>query len=1039
MRYTGVEIPNGMSLLTMLISGVPILLFLSAVPTHGAVAPTLNRQFDQAVRPYIDKYCIGCHNGPSAAAQLDLKSFTSVDLVAKDYPHWALVMDRLEAKTMPPKSMAAPPAEATQQVVSWIQALRTEQIKKSAGDPGVVLARRLSNAEYNYTIRDLTGRDMQITKEFPVDPANTAGFDNSGESLTMSPGLLNKYLQASRTVVDQMVLKLDGMDFAPFPMLVETDREKYSIQRIISFYQKQPTDYADYFEAAWRYRYRLALGKPAATLASTAAASKVSPKYLPLVWQILNERNAVGPVGKLEKMWLALPTPAAKQPEALHAQCIEMRDFVVKIRTHTAMQFTAPKVKGLPPQSQPLLNWKLRQFAAHRRESDPNDLLNEGEPVPAVPEIPKFPGLHQEAAPRWAAVSAKARAGDKDLIVPAAQRARYQAAFARFASVFPDTFYVTERGRFFPDDTSDKGRLLSAGYHSVVGFFRDDTPLAELILDAKSQKELDRLWQDFDYIAHFTDRTWTQYFFNQSGEVLGKGAEAASPRPTDHAITDTFVINAMRDAYEAKANADPKNDPIAVTAIRDHFDRINTTLRALEKDKTAAEPKQLEAMLRFGAHAYRRPLTAAERDDLLAYYRSLRAKNELSHEDAIRQTLVGVLMSPDFLYRFDLLESSVPSHSQSQNSLTRTVAYSSAPASQPLSSYALASRLSYFLWSSMPDDELLRHAASGDLLRREVLLAQTHRMLKDSRVQGLATEFTGNWLDFRHFETHNSVDRGRFPTFNNDLREAMFQEPVRFVEDTIQQDRSILNLLYGKYTFVNPALAEHYGIPGIKGTADSWTRVEDADQYGRGGILPMAVFLTQNSPGLRTSPVKRGHWLVQRVLGEVIPAPPPDVPELPSDEAKSDLPVRQMLAKHRDNPACSACHARFDSFGLAFEGYGPVGGARTNDLAGRAVDTAVTYPGGMEAKGFLGLQSFIREHRQQGFIENFSRKLLAYALNRSLQLSDEAVVERMETRLAARENRFSSLIDTIVTSPQFLNRRNPEPREKSGSTLLKGE
>jgi len=178
---------------------------------------------------------------------------------------------------------------------------------------------------------------------------------------------------------------------------------------------------------------------------------------------------------------------------------------------------------------------------------------------------------------------------------------------------------------------------------------------------------------------------------------------------------------------------------------------------------------------------------------------------------------------------------------------------------------------------------------------------------------------------------------------------------------------------------------------------------------------------------------------VQRVLGEVIPAPPPDVPELPSDEAKSDLPVRQMLAKHRDNPACSACHARFDSFGLAFEGYGPVGGARTNDLAGRAVDTAVTYPGGMEAKGFVGLQSFIREHRQHGFIENFSRKLLAYALNRSLQLSDEAVVERMETRLAAKENRFSSLIDTIVTSPQFLNRRNPEPREKSGSTLLKGE
>ena len=175
------------------------------------------------------------------------------------------------------------------------------------------------------------------------------------------------------------------------------------------------------------------------------------------------------------------------------------------------------------------------------------------------------------------------------------------------------------------------------------------------------------------------------------------------------------------------------------------------------------------------------------------------------------------------------------------------------------------------------------------------------------------------------------------------------------------------------------------------------------------------------------------------MLGEVIPPPPPVVPELPSDESKSDLSVRQTLAQHRDNPACSACHARFDSFGLAFEGYGPVGGARTKDLAGRAVDTAVTYPGGTEGSGFLGLQTFIREHRQQGFVENFSRKLLAYSLNRSLQLSDEEVIERMQTRLAGKEYRFSALIDTIVTSPQFLNRRIPEPRVKTGAPLLKGE
>ena len=567
-----------------------------------AVTPPLDKQFEQTVRPFVTKYCIGCHSGQTPAAQFDPKAYTSFDTVTKDYPRWAQVLERLSASEMPPKPMAPPPAEARQHVIDWIRAVRTEEIRKNAGDPGLVLARRLSNAEYNYTIRDLTGQDMRPTREFPVDPANTAGFDNSGESLTMSPALLNKYLQAARSVGDQMVLAPDGIDFAPHPMLVETDREKYAIQRIVGFYHQQPTDYADYFQAAWRFKNRAALGKPAATLASIAADSKVSAKYLPMVWQILQEKDAIGPVAKLQAMWRALP--GTDQPDAVRAKCVEMRDFVVKIRQHTAMQYAAPIVRGLPAGSQPLLNWKLKEFAAHRRESDPNDLRNDTDPTPVVPAIPNYPGLHREAAPRWAALSAKARAGDVDLIVPAAERSRYEAAFSRFASVFPDNFYVQERGRYFPDDSEDKGRLLSAGFHNTMGYFRDDTPLSELILDEKGQKELERLWNQFDYIARYTERTYVQYFFNQSGEVQGKGSESGTARPTDHEITDEAIIMGFKASYLAKADADPKNDQVAFEAIRDHFDRVNNTLRSLEKERTDAEPKHLEALLKFAARAY---------------------------------------------------------------------------------------------------------------------------------------------------------------------------------------------------------------------------------------------------------------------------------------------------------------------------------------------------------------------------------------------------------------------------------------------------
>jgi hypothetical protein len=1016
----------------------------AATPTpKAAPSPTVDQQFEQTVKPFVGKYCVACHSGKMAPAQFDLKSYTNVDMVTDDFARWALLAERLKNHEMPPKPMPPPPAAEAQQVIDWVAAVRAAEIKKAAGDPGVVLARRLSNAEYDYTIRDLTGQDMHVAAQFPVDPANQAGFDNSGESLTMSPALLNKYLKAAREVANHAVLTPGGIEFAPYPMEVETDRDKYAIQRIVSFYHAQPTDFADYFEAAWRYKYRVALKKPHATLATTAADAKVSPKYLPMVWQILHDQNAVGPVLKLQKMFHALPPPDATLTGALRPKCIAMRDFVIKIRAHTAMQFAAPVVAGLPAQSEPLLNWKLKEYAEHRRDSDPKDLRNDTDPPPVVPEIPPYPELHEEAAPRWAALSAKARADDTDLIVPAAQRARYEAAFSRFASVFPDAFYISERGRYFPDDSMDKGRLLSAGYHNIMGYYRDDLPLQQLILDENGKKELDRLWNEFDYEASYSARTWTQYYFNQSGEVFGRGDESGSPRPTDHAVTDTAVIFKMRDVYLAKAGDDPSNDPVAPEAIRDHFNQMNATLRSLEKEHAESEPKQLDALLQFAARAYRRTLTQAERADLLQYYHQDRTQNQVSHEDAIRNAITGILMEPDFLYRLDIAS---PTQTASSSRSKRNVALSSRPersvegrAVEPLSSYALASRLSYFLWASMPDQELLRHAAANDLQRPAVLLAQARRMMKDDRVSGLATEFTGHWLNFSLFESSNTVDRQRFPQFNNDLREAMYQEPIRFVEDTIQNNRSILDLLYGDYTFVNSVLAKHYGIPGVEGGTDHWVRIDNAGKYGRGGILPMAVFMTLNSPGLRTSPVKRGNWVVQKVLGIRVPSPPPVVPELPADESKSDLPVRDMLAKHRAVPFCAACHQRFDSFGLAYEGYGPIGDLRTKDLAGRPVDTDVTYPGGVDGVGFEGLRAYIKGHRQDQYVNNFCRKLLAYSLNRSLQLSDEGLIDTMQSTLAAQDYRFDSLVEAIVMSPQFRNQRVPStpPTQIASSEKVK--
>ena len=236
------------------------------------------------------------------------------------------------------------------------------------------------------------------------------------------------------------------------------------------------------------------------------------------------------------------------------------------------------------------------------------------------------------------------------------------------------------------------------------------------------------------------------------------------------------------------------------------------------------------------------------REQIASFYRSLHASDGLSHEDAVRDTLVSVLLPPHFCYRVDL-----PGAGGNV---------------RPLSNYALASRLSYFLWSSMPDDKLLARAAAGELGRPEVFVTEARRMLRDDRIRGLATEFGGNWLDFRRFEEHNSVDRARFPTFNDDLRRAMFEEPIRFLVNLAQNDRAVHELLDAKYTFVNAALARTYGMPTPEFGPDGWAKVDNVRQFGRGGVMAMAVFLTKNSPGLRTSPVKRGYWVVRRLLGE---------------------------------------------------------------------------------------------------------------------------------------------------------------------------
>jgi hypothetical protein len=1013
-----------------LVGTVAAFAFCAAAVGAAAPSPTradLEKRFSSTVKPFLATYCVTCHGKEKPQSQLDLSGYGTMASVAADYPHWALVLERLLAKQMPPTGAKQPPSQQRTALINWIRAVRTYEASRNAGDPGLVLARRLSNAEYDYSIRDLTGVDLRPTREFPVDPANQEGFDNSGESLTVSPALMKKYLQAARQVSDHMVLNPTGIAFAPHPVLAETDRDKYGVLRIVDFYKRQPTDLAEYFYASWRYRQRAALGIPQATLASIAAQMSISPRYLDLVWRTLNEApTTVGPMAELQKLWNVLPQGA--DPDKAREACGEMRDRVQALRKKLAWRFTNLRLpRGFSPGGQAFIMWKNRQYASHRRKLDESRLQVGG--VPKTRTIYPSRGNGGRADPPQMVTDAV----DPDLFVPAeeAARAPYLASFNRFCDVFPDAFYISERGRMHIDDPNDKGRFLSAGLHNSMGYFRDDTPLMELILDDQGRAELERLWLDFHFVAFIPERMHLEFIFYERAESHTiTDSEFDFARSEDKDATSDAKVKRLGDAYLAKARRNMDSgvrevDAQVIPAIEEHFRITTSTIRAIERARSEARVRHLPALLEFARRAYRRPLTQPERDGLALFYKTLREKDGLSHEEAIRDGIVSVLMSPNFLFRLDL----------EATSAAPTPPYPQAP-TLPLSDYALASRLSYFLWSSLPDDELLARAAAGDLHKPGVLAAQARRMLKDPRVRALALEFGGNWLDFRRFEEHNAVDRQRFPAFDDALRTAMFEEPVRFLVDQFQNDRPVLDMLYGKHTFVNAALAKHYGMKDL--TPVGWVRVDDAERYGRGGLLPMAAFLTRNSPGLRTSPVKRGYWLVRRVLGEHIPPPPPTVPELPQDEGKlGDLTLRQLLEKHRDHPACSGCHARFDSFGLVFENYGPVGEMREKDLGGKPVDTRAEFPGGSEHSGLAGLQTYLRSQRQNDFLDTLSRKLLSYALGRTLQPSDDGTLAQMRQRLTPGGNRFGALVEAIVTSRQFRNRRvsRMAPTTKTGAGI----
>ena len=332
-----------------------------------------------------------------------------------------------------------------------------------------------------------------------------------------------------------------------------------------------------------------------------------------------------------------------------------------------------------------------------------------------------------------------------------------------------------------------------------------------------------------------------------------------------------------------------------------------------------------------------------------------------------------------------------------------------------MSDAELAVRLSYFLGSSMPDGELSAAAASGRLREPGVLGAQVERMLADGKVGRLAEYFGCQWLHIREVDTMDEKSERHFPTFAA-VRGAMKEEAVRFFSAVFRGEAAVGDLIDADYTWLNGTLAGHYGIAGVEG--EEWRRVDGVRRYQRGGLLGFAAVLAKQSGASRTSPILRGNWLCETLLGERLPKPPKGVPPLP-EAAPEGLTERAMTEQHSKDARCSGCHVRMDPYGYALEGYDAIGRFRTVDAAGLAVTAKTVLPDGTAVEGMDGLRAWLAGPRREAFLRQFSRKLLGYALGRAVMLSDEPLIEEMTAALGSGGGKAATAVRMIVESRQF--------------------
>ena len=962
----------------------------------------------KVIEPFVQKYCVKCHGAEKPKAGLSLHRFKEAKAILKERKLWDAAIHQIESGEMPP---AKQPQPTVNEKAALAKSVRAIYAKADTGkpDPGRSLIRRLTRTEYGATVRDLFQLDLDFNPEFelPTD-AITHGFENNAEALTISPALLDRYIVAAQMVAERAIrvefpkreiLRPNGI-LPSMPNTVNIPVAKV-VEKLTALAEANPKDAL--------VRYRLARVHAAAYGRKSETVPVQPGKESEGIWFGLNpphlpfEVTRVNDPAKLKAANEHLERATARYREVLQ---LDPENLSARLGLAWCTLQSGDKTTAIAEFRAAIDTARIKE-----KEFRPVDWKG--------PSI-VFEGSHQlvplldKKADAKEIATLNERKGQLSKTMNSSPWRQYRRLdFGAKQPGFSGPFFSKSDGIGTLDNFLRYGSTDEFLFR--VTLFVEQTPepvRVALFVGGPGLPEYSTAAERAEILGEIEHPVFQSIKILKIAKVTSRSIEAPQQievlvsrrgRSGPIGILGIGLINPKNDSSPVRLHFKFESEGPLLPISHQH-------ILACSADKSQAEQTR-EIIGRLLPRAFRRPVTKDE-IEAVAKFADRAVANGKKWEVGMQHALMAMLCSPKFLFRSELDDrpDSVEPH--------------------PIGEFELASRLSYFLWSSLPDDELFKLAGEKKLSAN--LEAQVRRMLRDPRSKALVDNFAMPWLRLDSLKTHQ-VDPKLFPNVDRDLREAMLQETQYFLLDMLREDRSLLELIDANYTFLNGRLAGHYRIADTLGNP-SGAKVEKKGQpiprgrfvrvslqgSERGGILTQASLLTMTSPPTRTSPVKRGAWVLENILGTPPPPPPPDIPELDQKETKVTT-LRERLEKHRANAVCASCHSKIDPLGFAFENYDAVGVFRTKE-ANKNIDVSGTLPDGRKINGMGDLKKALLADKER-FARHVTEKMLTYALGRGVEYYDKRAIDRIVSEVAKDDFKFSRMVIAIVKSDPFRLRR----------------